>query len=462
MKNISRQLNLFLFISIMDVLLFPCIINAQTFDTRTYAEISSNRKKNVIDYFLLCPDIYFTKGGEYSPAHLVVSNPKRDRNTLSEEEIANSVKFRKGLLKLEQLNEGITIQKCIKDINNGYIKITGSDIISKYFEIVFTLFEQPGKVIPALTYHHEATEEIIDNWVFYNIYNNNWTPIKETNFLPSYSLHDFKSVISEESAESIPLFRINWKLELPRYGTTLKIIPMIYLMECSPEESNKYEALYQQFENYVLESSWHLESGIFGDPVMTLYDKTLLPKSGNISAFSAFVILPSTAFNNLTATIPVNVRKDLLNKKKVVTEGLIYEVIKAGLDYFEIKCSTKSPVPSDEVVKIAFMGTSKDSDIFAVSVNNEQSQDFKIWTITRDNGAASQTQIYPFPVKTDFYKTGSNIGSENPSLYFTIEEKSVKIEWNTWTSHEEAEPDYFLLYTWKGNSWDVIKTAKRK
>jgi hypothetical protein len=462
MKKISRQLVLFLSISIMDGLLFFCIINAQTTDTRTYAEISSGRKKNVIDYFLLCPDIYFTIANEYSPAHLIVSNPKRDRNTFSKNEIANSLKFRKGLLKLDELNEGITIQECIKDINNGYIKITGSDIISKYFEIVFTLFEQPGKVIPALTYHHEATEELIDNWVFYNIFNNNWTPIKETNFLPAYSLNDFKSVISEESAESIPKFRINWKLELPRYGTTLKIIPLINLMEMDIAESNKLESLYQLFENYILESSWHQESGMFGDPVMTLYDKTLLPKSGSIAASSALVILPSTAFNNLTAIIPVKARKDLLYKKKVENEGYIYEITSARMDYIEIKCSTKSPVPSDEVVKIAFMGTSKDSDIFAVCVSNEQSQDFKIWTITRADGVASQTQIYPFPVKTDFYKTGSDIGSKGPLYYFTLEGTSVKVELDTWNSHEEAEPDYYLIYKWKGNSWDVIKTAKRK
>jgi hypothetical protein len=74
----------------------------------------------------------------------------------------------------------------------------------------------------------------------------------------------------------------------------------------------------------------------------------------------------------------------------------------------------------------------------------------------------SQTQIDPSPLKTDFYKTGSKSGSENLSLYFVIEGNSLKVELNFWNSREEAEPDYYLINKWNGNSWDVIKTAKRK
>lgn len=251
-------------------------------------------------------------------------------------------------------------------------------------------------------------------------------------------------------------------MELPRYGTTVKIIPFLNYMELTIAESGKLESLYQQFENYILECSWLQQSGKFSDPVMTLYDKTFLPKSGNISASSAFIILPETAFNNFTATIPVNVRKDLINKKKVETEGLIYEVNSVSMNFIGVNISTKSPVPSNEELKIAFVGSSKNSDLFAVHTRNEQSQDYKIWTITRDNGVATSSQIYPSPLKADFYKTLTETNDKEPYFSYTIDGSSIKVEIDVWQSREEIEPDYYLIYKWNGSSWDFKKTAKTK
>jgi len=461
-RIISDHLNQFLILLFTGLFIFPDGSFSQATDKRTYAEINSGKNKNVVDYFLLCPDIFFENAGDEYPPHMEVITPKVEHSKLSETASDNALEFRKGLIKLNEINLKVKIGERIIDIKNGYIKITGSDIIARNFEITFTIFEQPGKIIPALTYHSSATEDHFDDWVFYDISNNNWKPINEPNFLPLYSLSDFKAVISEESINMIPKERINWKLELPRYGTTVKIIPFLNYMELTLAESSKLESLYQQFENYVLECSWLQQSGRFSDPVMTLYDKTILPKSGNITASSAFIILPCNAFNNFTATISVNVRKDLLNKKKVETEGLIYEVNSVSMNFIGVNISTKSPVPSNEELKIAFMGSSKNSDLFAVVARNEQSQDFKIWTIARDNGVATSSQIYPFPLKADFYKTISETNGKEPYFSFTIDGSSIKVEMDVWQSREEIEPDYYLIYKWNGSSWDVKKTAKTK
>ncbi len=65
---------------------------------------------------------------------------------------------------------------------------------------------------------------------------------------------------------------------------------------------------------------------------MTLYDNTST-KIRQYICF-AFIILPETPLNNFTATIPVNVGKDLINKKKVETEGLVYKVNKCWYEFY--------------------------------------------------------------------------------------------------------------------------------
>jgi hypothetical protein len=269
-KVIIRGKCLFMIFLCAKLFAFSTIGHAQTTDIRTLAEINAVKNKSVIDYFLLCPDIYFTESVDVA-ARIVVLNVKREKNTLSETDRANALRFRKGLIKHERLFEGIDLKECTVDVRNGYIKVSGRHY-ARTFEISFTIFERPGKLpIPALTFHEDASDGAIGHWIFYDITGGQWKPLDETNFLPSFSLNNFKPLVSDKSIVLIPKERIVWKLVLPRFGTTLKIVPDIDFMEMSPDESNQLETLCKPFENYVLECTWS-KDGKFGEPLLKFFD----------------------------------------------------------------------------------------------------------------------------------------------------------------------------------------------
>ncbi len=95
-RIIYSQLNQFLILLISGVLFVPDVIFSQANDTRTYTEINSGKNKNVIDYFLLCPNIFFEEDGDEYPLHLEVITPKVEHSTLSETAFINALEFRKG------------------------------------------------------------------------------------------------------------------------------------------------------------------------------------------------------------------------------------------------------------------------------------------------------------------------------------------------------------------------------
>ena len=183
---------------------------AQQWDKRTYDQALADPRKTVVDYFLLCPDIWLDSSGNF----YVSPNTAAGRGAFED---------RKNLLRKGFSTQGVSVDSVVVDIPNAYISISGKTDFA--FTLTFVFFDRKGKSdIPAYSYYSDGIEADTQLSRFYELDGANvWTEITDR-LVPPLSLSDFENS-SQKPAVAYP--EADWVFVLPQKGTTVLAVPYL-------------------------------------------------------------------------------------------------------------------------------------------------------------------------------------------------------------------------------------------
>ncbi len=258
-------------------------IYQQNINSRTKEEVEASKKKNVVDYFLLCTDII-----PYSNFNTPVELPYAVRSTypywtnLNYNELKESIdkgfNFRKSLLSMyldTASPSGLIMDKREIDIQNGYISMKGHNKNSDFLIKFVYFIKSDGTCIPAFYYTHNALEEHISCYTFYE-----GKRIMKNEEIISGSPFDFYKKKFKE-LEKYSETNVYWSIELPRYGTTASLFMGLETAEMAIEIAEINNNLDIKLGKLPLDLVWDQSKGRF-DP---RYSK-------NWNDPSNFVLLP--------------------------------------------------------------------------------------------------------------------------------------------------------------------------
>jgi hypothetical protein len=220
---------------------------AQPWDKRTYDQALADPKKTVVDYFLLCPDIWLDSSGNF----YVSPNTAAGRGAFED---------RKNLLRKGFSTQGVSLDSVVVDLANAYISISGKTDFA--FALTFVFFDRQGKSdIPAYSYYSDGVEADSYECRFYELDSANvWTDVTDK-LVPALSLSDLENG-SQKYHGAYP--EVDWVYILPQKGTTVLAFPHLTYHRGNDESPPPpVDNLIQNLLNRKLELLWDNKQGRF-------------------------------------------------------------------------------------------------------------------------------------------------------------------------------------------------------
>ena len=289
------------------VLAFCCAwgIHAQSVDARTYDTVAAKAKKDVVDCFLLCPEIRFLRFSSPDERGFIDVSAPDPANPPTRD-----FEFRKTLLAPGKKPNGINVKSVLIDRANAYIHIDAVNWVGRDYpmSLTFVYFDrQDGSRIPALTFHHEEMEEVADSFRFYDLRGPAWRSMTEAEFLPTHSITDFTSLVRFDASQltepaSEFLDRVRWIIVLPQFGTTAQLLPSVFSNETDPQETSRLDSLNERLAEYAVRLPWDGAAARFKDGGIVMRDGANPPPNA-VAAIDCLARFPTWAFDTLSTPL---------------------------------------------------------------------------------------------------------------------------------------------------------------
>jgi hypothetical protein len=431
---------------------------AQGADARTYKQIAAAEKKTIVDYFLLCPAIVLRQNPEIpdSGEMIVTIAPLRDFDASEK-----ALTFRKSLLAPRRMDRGPEVTSVVVDQKNAYIKIDGVHRGHYPFSLVFAYFDRADKTaIPALSYYCTEMEYIGNQHSFYDIRGGEWKPIPDEAILPAISEAPLVPYVGTGNSSTT-----NWALELPRYGTTIRFLPVRPYVEAD-DETWKADAYLDKLKPYALECAWDKAGARFKAPVPALADKADIPKGAPVAAdYFGLLRLP----NAMDLMLTDELRRSARNTWKTSPNGQKF----FGPNFFEWSGNEEI---GDVSVQVGILGSCKGLPLVGEVDRCGEIYNFNTFLYHADSGIFEKLDLISYATK-DFYKPsrkakassifgddppilcGVGLDREAPILGFTPLFSAVRYE-DAKGEPKEFAPDYRLSFRWDDKAGRFAMTTE--
>jgi hypothetical protein len=225
---------------------------AQPWDKRTYDQALADPKKTVVDYFLLCPDIWLDSSGNFYVSPKVAAG-------------RGAFEDRKNLLRKGFSTQGVSVDSVVVDIANAYISISGN-VDPFRFRLTFVFFDRQGKSdIPAYSYYSDGIDAGTYECPFYELDSANaWTDVTDK-LVPALSLSDLENGAQKHHG-AYP--DVEWEYILPQKGTTVLAVPHLTYHREDADSPRAVDKLVQELLNRKLELLWDNKQGRFTKGVL--------------------------------------------------------------------------------------------------------------------------------------------------------------------------------------------------
>jgi hypothetical protein len=432
---------------------------AQVSDPRSYKQIAATEKKTVVDYFLLCPAIVQWRfAGAGSPTKIGIAREARDFDA-SEKALA----FRKSLLAVGGSDRGPRVSSVVVDQKNAYIRIDGVHQGLYAFSLVFVYFDRADKTaIPALTYHYTETEEIDDRHFFYDVRGGSWRPLPDESILPRISDAPLAPYAGPGDTSST-----SWVLELPRYGTTIRFLPVRPFVEGEgAPEFAKGDAHLGSLRPYALECAWDKAQARFRAAAPALADKADIPKGAPVAAdYFGLLRLP----NAMDLALTDDLRRAARDAWKTSPKGQKL----LGPNYFEWSVNEEI---GDVGVQVAVLGAYKGLPLIGEVDRCGEVYSFGTFLYHADSGLLERAELISYETK-DFYKPSRkaqataafgdappilcSIGLERDAPAFSFSPLYSAIRYvDAKGAPKELAPDYRLNFRWDDGAGRFVATTE--
>ena len=435
------------------ILLALCIsLAAQIRDPRTFEQIAAIHDKTIVDYFLLCPAIVQRTVAEPgTPPKLVVATDESDFDLEGAD-----LTFRKSLLTVGGSKLGPKVSSVLVDEKHAYIKIDGVNQGHYAFSLVFAFFDRADKsAIPALTFHYEEMESVEDRHAFFDLRGGSWKPIPDDAILPKISESPLLPYAGSGDTSSTA-----WALELPRYGTKIRFLPVRAFVEGAGDpQFAKGDEYLERLKPYALECSWDKGQARFKAPEPALAEMTDLSDGAPTAAGCFwFLRLPNSEDLGLDEAA----RRAACEEWKTSPKGQS----KYGTNFFEWVGGGEL---GDINVRVRILGTYKGRPLVVEVDRQSQIYNFNTFLYHTDSGLLERVKLISFSAK-DFYQPSRqaearkafgdepfscNVGlaSDAPTLNFHPNRDNGP-------AMEELPPDYSLNFSWDDKTGAFVMTTE--
>jgi hypothetical protein len=430
-------------------LLALCIsLAAQVADPRSYNQIAATEKKTVVDYFLLCPYIApyaIARGG---PFVIGLVEPS-DRMAVK----GSDLDFRKRLLTVGgDAPRGAVVKSVIVDVKNAYIRIDGAQLDAKPFSLVFVYFDRADKSrIPAVAYRYSMDDSVEDRHIFFDLSDNSWRPLPDGSILPRIS--DASLAPYAGSGDSSTT---SWMLELPRYGTTIRFLPVRSSQKGrGTPEFARADIHLDALKPYALECAWDKARARFMEALPALADKADIPKGAPVAADYFGLLRRQEALDKM---LDDSGRRAARDAWKTAPDGQA----KHGPNYFEW-------VGQDMKVQVAVLGSREGLPLVAVVAHPYSLYTYGTFLYHADSGLLEEASLMAFSAE-DFYmasrqaRARAAYGNESLICEAVISPDTLAIGLRLSDENDppigNLPPDYSLDFRWDGEASTFVKTSR--
>ena len=445
------------------VLAFCCAwgIHAQAIEDLSYDSVAAKAKKDIRDYFLLCPDIVFFRFTEGDSRGFINVRTPDDPADVP----ARSFAFRKSLLIPGKKPNGIDVKSVVVDRANAYIHVDAVNWVGRDYpmSLTFVYFDrQDGSRIPALTFHHEEMEEVADSFRFYDLRGAAWRNMTEAEFLPAHSMSDFTSLVRFDASKltepaSEFLDRVRWVMVLPQFGTTAQLLPSVFSNETDPQETTRLDALNDRLAEYAVRLPWDETAARFKDGGIVMRDGAN-PPSTAVAAIDCLARFPAWAFDTLSNPLSRADRRKLRETGKSDTARLSLSTP----DQVRVTpVEDANPILTEEA-RVMVLGSAGGEPLVALQQANSEVVDLTLWVCHVKQGTMEQRELLPKLTWQDFFNPGRQVSvTSKPQIDLTLEnDEAITARIHTWMNpdFESAQPDFSLSLNWDGSRF--VQTKK--
>ncbi len=435
-------------------------VSAQNEDTRPYDTVAAKAKKDVVDYFLLCPEIRFLRFTDGDSRGFIGVNAPDPTDPVSKD-----FGFRKDLLRPGKKPNGIDVKTVVIDRANAYIHIDAVNWVGRDYPVslTFVYFDRKdGSRIPALTFHHEEMEEIDDSFQFYDLHGPTWRSMTEDELLPPHSIGDFTSLVRFDASklkEPASEFsdRVRWVMDLPQFGTTARLLPSLSSTETDQEEAAVLDALNDRLAEYALALPWDQATARFADAGIVMRDGAD-PPSNAAAAVDYLARFPAWAFDTLSNPLSRGDRRELRETGKSdaarISLNRPEEVRLTPLE-------DANPILTEDA-EVMVLGSVGGEPLVALQQVNGEVVDLSLWVCHARQGIMEQRELLPKLTWRDFFNPGRQVSvASEPQIDLTLEDdETITARIHTWMNPDfgNVQPDFALSLKWDGRQF--VRTKK--
>ena len=360
---------------------------AQVPDSRTYEQIVATQNKTIVDYFLLCPAVFpRTSSSDGSGSQIGIASEDDKLDTKGAD-----LAFRRRLLAKGGQSPAPVVASALVDLKNAYIDIAGTYDNGESFRLVFVYFARADKsAIPALTYSTRGKEEDSRRYcyAFFDLRDGSWRQIPEDEILPQISVMPLVPYAGSGDTDCT-----YWAVELPRYGTTIRVLPILANLDEGQGSDEKATGYLEKLKPFALECAWDKARSRFADPVPALADKADLPK-GPPTAADYFGLLRLD--NAMDLMLDDAARRAARDAWKTSADGQK----KYGPGYFEW---TGGGEIGDISVQVKALGGCKGMPLVGEVDRSAEIYNYRTYLYHADSGLLEPIDLISFSAR-DFYK----------------------------------------------------------
>ena len=342
------------------------------------------------------------------------------------------------------------------DLKNAYIDVEGNFNDGESFKLVFVYFARSDKsAIPALAFSTVGKEE--DSryyyYAFFDLRDGSWRQIPDEGILPQISVQPLVPYVGSGDTDCT-----YWAVELPRYGTTIRVLPILANLDEGQGSDEKATGYLEKLKPYALECAWDKANARFADPVPALADKADLPK-GPPTAADYFGLLRLD--NAMDLMLDDTTRRAARDAWKTSADGQK----KYGPSYFEW---TGGGDIGDVSVQVKILGSYKGLSLVGEVDRQAEIYNFHTYRYHADCGLLEPVDLISLFAK-DFYKPSHQAKAKklfgdqlSCSVDLRADEPtfSFRPDVNNGPPMQELPPDYDLDLRWDDKAGAFAKSTE--